>query len=87
MALERTKTVGQENRLFQTEQPQSIQTGLQLFRGATHSKASKHLAGLAVGLCLTFIHLIRIPVTNTSVNPARSTGQALFAGDWGLGQL
>lgn len=48
--------------------------------GATHSKAPKYLAGLAIGLCLTLIHLISIPVTNTSVNPARSTSQALFAG-------
>jgi aquaporin Z len=55
--------------------------------GATHSKASKGLAGLAIGLCLTLIHLVSIPVTNTSVNPARSTSQALFAGDWALGQL
>ena len=55
--------------------------------GATHSKAPKYLAGLAIGLCLTLIHLISIPVTNTSVNPARSTSQALFAGDWAMGQL
>ncbi|WP_337956422.1 aquaporin Z [Maribacter polysiphoniae] len=55
--------------------------------GATHSKAPKYLAGLAIGLCLTLIHLISIPVTNTSVNPARSTSQALFAGDWALDQL
>ncbi|WP_411556589.1 aquaporin Z [Maribacter sp. TH_r10] len=55
--------------------------------GATHSKAPKYLAGLAIGLCLTLIHLISIPVTNTSVNPARSTSQALFVGDWALGQL
>ncbi len=55
--------------------------------GATHSKAPKYLAGLAIGLCLTLIHLISIPVTNTSVNPARSTSQALFAGDWALSQL
>ena len=55
--------------------------------GTTHSKAPKYLAGLAIGLCLTLIHLISIPVTNTSVNPARSTSQALFAGDWALGQL
>ncbi|MDC9721833.1 MAG: aquaporin Z [Urechidicola sp.] len=48
--------------------------------GSTHSKAPKYLAGLAIGLCLTLIHLISIPVTNTSVNPARSTSQALFAG-------
>ncbi|HSG67138.1 MAG TPA: aquaporin Z [Bacteroidales bacterium] len=55
--------------------------------GATHSKAPKYLAGLAIGLCLTLIHLISIPVTNTSVNPARSTSQALFVGDWALSQL
>lgn len=55
--------------------------------GATHSKAPKYLAGLAIGLCLTLIHLISIPVTNTSVNPARSTSQAIFVGDWALGQL
>ena len=46
-----------------------------------------NIAGLAIGLCLTLIHLISIPVTNTSVNPARSTSQALFAGDWAMGQL
>jgi aquaporin Z len=55
--------------------------------GSTYSKAPAGLAGLAIGLCLTLIHLISIPVTNTSVNPARSTSQALFAGDWALGQL
>lgn len=55
--------------------------------GATHSKAPKYLAGLAIGLSLTLIHLISIPVTNTSVNPARSTSQAVFVGDWALGQL
>jgi aquaporin Z len=55
--------------------------------GATHSKASKGFAGLAIGLGLTLIHLISIPVTNTSVNPARSTSQAIFVGDWALGQL
>lgn len=55
--------------------------------GATHSKAPKGFAGLAIGLGLTLIHLISIPVTNTSVNPARSTSQALFANDWALGQL
>ena len=55
--------------------------------GATHSKAPKGFAGLAIGLALTLIHLISIPVTNTSVNPARSTSQALFVGDWALGQL
>ncbi len=55
--------------------------------GATHSKAPKGFGGLAIGLGLTLIHLISIPVTNTSVNPARSTSQALFVGDWALGQL
>lgn len=55
--------------------------------GATHSKAPQGFAGLAIGLALTLIHLISIPVTNTSVNPARSTSQALFAGGWALGQL
>ncbi len=55
--------------------------------GATHPKAPKGFAGIAIGLCLTLIHLISIPVTNTSVNPARSTSQALFAGDWALNQL
>ncbi|GAB5474065.1 MAG: aquaporin Z [Maribacter sp.] len=56
--------------------------------GSTHSKAPKYLAGLAIGLCLTLIHLISIPVTNTSVNPARSTSQAIFAdGGWATGQL
>jgi len=55
--------------------------------GATHSKAPKGFAGLAIGLGLTLIHLISIPVTNTSVNPARSTSQAIFAGDWALEQL
>lgn len=55
--------------------------------GATHSKAPKGFAGLAIGLALTLIHLISIPVTNTSVNPARSTSQAIFVGDWATGQL
>lgn len=56
--------------------------------GATHEKAPKYLGGLAIGLGLTLIHLISIPITNTSVNPARSTSQALFAdNDWALGQL
>lgn len=45
------------------------------------------MAPLAIGLCLTLIHLISIPVTNTSVNPARSTGVAVFVGDWVVGQL
>ncbi len=55
--------------------------------GATHPKAPKGFAGLAIGLALTLIHLISIPVTNTSVNPARSTSQALFVGDWATAQL
>jgi aquaporin Z len=55
--------------------------------GATHSNAPKGFAPIAIGLCLTLIHLISIPVTNTSVNPARSTGPALFAGGWALQQL
>lgn len=55
--------------------------------GATHPKAPKYLAGVAIGLCLTLIHLISIPVTNTSVNPARSTSQAIFVQDWAIGQL
>ena len=55
--------------------------------GATHSKAPKGFAGIAIGLALTLIHLISIPVTNTSVNPARSTSQAIFVGDWAMGQL
>ena len=55
--------------------------------GATHSKAPKGMAGIAIGLGLTLIHLISIPVTNTSVNPARSTSQAIFAGGWALDQL
>ncbi len=55
--------------------------------GATHDKAPKGFAGIAIGLALTLIHLISIPVTNTSVNPARSTSQAIFAGTEYLGQL
>ncbi len=55
--------------------------------GATAKTASVGFAGLAIGLALTLIHLISIPVTNTSVNPARSTGPAIFVGDWALKQL
>lgn len=55
--------------------------------GATHSKAPHGFAGLAIGLGLTLIHLISIPVTNTSVNPARSISQAIFAQGWALEQL
>ncbi len=60
---------------------------LMIILGATHKQAPAGLAGLAIGLGLTLIHLISIPVTNTSVNPARSTSQALFVGDWALSQL
>ena len=55
--------------------------------GATDSRAPAGMAPLAIGLGLTLIHLISIPVTNTSVNPARSTGPALFVGGWALSQL
>jgi aquaporin Z len=55
--------------------------------GSTDSRAPAGFAPLAIGLALTLIHLISIPVTNTSVNPARSTGQALFVGGWALQQL
>ncbi|KHT63374.1 porin [Photobacterium gaetbulicola] len=55
--------------------------------GATHKLASPAMAGLAIGLALTLIHLISIPVTNTSVNPARSTGPAIMVGDWAMAQL
>lgn len=55
--------------------------------GATDAHAPKGFAGIAIGLCLTLIHLISIPVTNTSVNPARSISQALFVGDWAIAQL
>ncbi|MDR7036017.1 aquaporin Z [Methylobacterium sp. BE186] len=55
--------------------------------GATHGKAPVGFAPLAIGLCLTLVHLVGIPITNLSVNPARSTGPALFAGGWALAQL
>ena len=55
--------------------------------GATDKRAPQGLAPLAIGLTLTVIHLVSIPVTNTSVNPARSTGPALFAGTWAIEQL
>ncbi len=55
--------------------------------GATDKRAPAGLAPIAIGLCLTLIHLISIPVTNTSVNPARSTGPAIFVGGWALSQL
>lgn len=55
--------------------------------GATHGSAPQGFAPIAIGLCLTLIHLVSIPVTNTSVNPARSTGPALLVGGWALQQL
>jgi aquaporin Z len=55
--------------------------------GATDKRATQGFAPIAIGLCLTLIHLISIPVTNTSVNPARSTAVAVFVGDWAVSQL
>ncbi len=55
--------------------------------GVTNPQLPSHFAPLAIGLALTLIHLISIPVTNTSVNPARSTGPALFVGGWAIHQL
>lgn len=60
---------------------------LLIILGAADNKAPKGFAGIAIGLALTLIHLISIPVTNTSVNPARSISQALFVGDWAISQL
>ena len=60
---------------------------LLVIMGATDERAPKGFAPIAIGLCLTLIHLVGIPVTNTSVNPARSTGPALFVGGWALQQL
>ena len=60
---------------------------LLMIMGSTDTRAPKGFAPIAIGLCLTLIHLISIPITNTSVNPARSTGQALFVGGWALSQL
>ncbi|HPI21262.1 MAG TPA: aquaporin Z [Candidatus Kapabacteria bacterium] len=60
---------------------------LLIILGATDEKAPKGFAGIAIGLTLTLIHLISIPVTNTSVNPARSISQAIFVGDWAIAQL
>lgn len=60
---------------------------LLIILGATDSRAPQGFAPIAIGLALTLIHLISIPVTNTSVNPARSTGVALFAGSWAIEQL
>ncbi|UJJ49446.1 MULTISPECIES: aquaporin Z [Rhodanobacter] len=66
-----------------------VMTGFFLFiiMGATHRSAPVGFAGIAIGLALTLIHLISIPVTNTSVNPARSTAVALFQGGWAVEQL
>ena len=60
---------------------------LVVIMGATDARAPAGFAPIAIGLALTLIHLISIPVTNTSVNPARSTGPALFVGGWALQQL
>lgn len=60
---------------------------LMVILGATNKHAPQALAGIAIGLALTLIHLITIPVTNTSVNPARSTSQAVFVGGWAIRQL
>lgn len=66
-----------------------VMTGFFIFiiMGATHKSAPIGFSGIAIGLALTLIHLVSIPVTNTSVNPARSTGVALFQGGWALHQL
>lgn len=60
---------------------------LMIILGATHARAPQGFAPIAIGLALTLIHLISIPVSNTSVNPARSTGPALISGGWALEQL
>ncbi|QYS86996.1 aquaporin Z [Flavobacterium oreochromis] len=60
---------------------------LLIILGATDERANTGFAGIAIGLALTLIHLISIPVTNTSVNPARSISQAVFVGDWAISQL
>jgi aquaporin Z len=66
-----------------------VMTAIFLFviMGATDERAPKGFAPIAIGLALTLIHLISIPVTNTSVNPARSTGVALYVGGWAIEQL
>ncbi|MCB9687716.1 MAG: aquaporin Z [Alphaproteobacteria bacterium] len=68
---------------------EAVLTGmfLMVILGSTHRRAPAGMAPVAIGLCLTLIHLISIPVTNTSVNPARSTAMALFAEPWALQQL
>jgi len=60
---------------------------LLIILGSTDPRAPQGMAPIAIGLALTLIHLVSIPVTNTSVNPARSTGQAIFVGGWALSQL
>lgn len=60
---------------------------MMIILGSTYEKAPAGFAGIAIGLALTLIHLISIPVTNTSVNPARSISQAVFVGDWAIAQL
>jgi aquaporin Z len=60
---------------------------LLIILGSTDRRAVQGMAPIAIGLALTLIHLVSIPVTNTSVNPARSTGPALFVGGWALSQL
>ena len=60
---------------------------LMIILGSTDRRAPAGFAPIAIGLGLTLIHLISIPVTNTSVNPARSTGVAVFVGDWAVAQL
>ncbi|MCK5781227.1 MAG: aquaporin Z [Flavobacteriales bacterium] len=60
---------------------------LMVILGATDDRAPKGFAPLAIGLTLTLVHLVSIPVSNTSVNPARSTGPALFVGDWAISEL
>jgi aquaporin Z len=75
--------------LFAAFLTEVVMTAMFLFiiMGATDGRAPVGFAAIAIGLGLTLIHLISIPVTNTSVNPARSTGVAVFAGGWALGQL
>ena len=70
-----------------TDWKDRIEDVIVVILGATAKKASPAMGGLAIGLALTLIHLISIPVTNTSVNPARSTSQAIFAGSDQLQQL
>jgi aquaporin Z len=66
-----------------------VLTAMFLFviHGATDKRSNAVIAPIAIGLCLTLIHLVSIPVTNTSVNPARSTATAFFAGGWAVQQL